>query len=70
MHALKTEEKQKPNPNRYFSKDRFQLFLKIIIERVAAELAQKHAEFYDNDEIDVHAMELEKTGDELWIKIE
>lgn len=70
MHAVKTKEKQKSNPNRYFSKERFQLFLKIIIERIATELAQKHSEVYDNDEIDVHAMELEKTGNELWIKIE
>lgn len=70
MHALKTGKTQNPNPDRYFSKDRFQLFLKIIIERIAAELAQKYTEVYDNDEIDVHAMELEKTGNELWIKIE
>jgi hypothetical protein len=34
------------------------------------ELAQKHTEVYDNDEMYVHAMELEKTGNELWIKIE
>lgn len=70
MHALKTEKIQDPNPDRCFSKDRFQLFLKIIIQRIATEVAQKHNEVYDNDEIDVHAMELEKTGNELWIKIE
>ena len=37
----------------------------IIIQRIATELAQKHTEVYDNDEIDVYAMELEKTGNEL-----
>jgi hypothetical protein len=70
MQALKTEKIQNPNPDRYFSKDRFQLFLKIIIGRIAAELAQKHTEIYDDDEIDIHAMELEKNGNELWIKVE
>ncbi len=49
MHALKTEKIQNPNPDRYFRKGRFELFLKIIIQRIAAELAQKHTEIYDND---------------------
>ena len=44
MHALKNAKIQNPNPDRYFSKDRFQLFLKIIIQRIAAELTQKHTE--------------------------
>jgi hypothetical protein len=70
MHALKTGQIQKPNSDRYFSKDRFQSFLKIIIERIAVELAQNYTEVYDNDEIYVHALELEKTGNEFWIKIE
>jgi|GEM_PF-5529345 hypothetical protein len=70
MHALKTGKIQKPNSDCYFSKDRFQSFLKIIIQRIAVELAQNHTEVYDHDEIYVHAMELEKTGNEFWIKIE
>lgn len=70
MHALKNAKIQKPKPDHYFSKDRFQQFLQIIIQRIAAELAQKHIEIYDNDDIEVHAMELEKDGNELWIKIE
>lgn len=69
MHALKTD-RQNPNPDRYFSKNRFQSFLKIIIQRIATELAQNHTEVYDNDEICVHAMELKKNGNEFWINIE
>lgn len=70
MHALKTGQIQEPNSDRYFSKERFQSFLEIIIQRVAAELSQYHNEVYDNDKIYVHAMELEKNGSELWINIE
>jgi hypothetical protein len=39
MHALKNAKIQKPKPDHYFSKDRFQPFLQIIIQRIAAELA-------------------------------
>lgn len=70
MQALKTGQFQNLNPDRYFSKDRFQSFLKIIMQRIAAELAQNHTEVYDNNEIYVHAMELEKNGNELWVNIE
>lgn len=70
MHALKIGQIQEPDSDRYFSKDRFQSFLKIITQRIALELAQTHTEVYENDEIYVHAMELEKSGNEFWIKIE
>jgi len=69
MHALKTGQIQKLNLDRYFSKDRFQSFLKIIIQRIAVKMAQNHTEVYDTDEIYVYAMELEKNGSELWINI-
>lgn len=70
MHALKIGQIQEAVSDRYFSKDRFKSFLKIIMLRIAAELAQNHTEVYDLDEIYVHAMELEKNGDQLWINIE
>ena len=43
MQALKTGH-QNSNPDRYFSKDRFQFYLKTIIQQIAAELAQNHTE--------------------------
>lgn len=40
MHVLKTGQIQELSSDCYFNKDKFQSFLKIIIQRVAAELSQ------------------------------
>lgn len=68
MHDLKTRIIEKSN--RYFKKNRFQQFLKIIIRQVAVELAKNHIEIYDKDEVLVHFIELVIEDNELWIKIE